>query len=76
MCDVFKPAFDRVAEKNKDTMIFAAANLEKSELAFLKKGIQGYPTTAVFKPGQKKPILKAGALSEDFLEGWLKKQQS
>ncbi|MGC2310328.1 MAG: thioredoxin domain-containing protein [Candidatus Babeliaceae bacterium] len=75
-CTMYQPAFEAVAQKLAGKVIFAKANLEKESLKSLKKYTEAYPTTAVFKPEVKKPVLKVGTLSREMLERWISHQMN
>jgi thioredoxin 2 len=64
-CKMYGPVFERASTKNTDA-IFLKVNTEENSRLSSELGIQGIPTTVVFKGG-KEVRRESGALPEEML---------
>jgi len=69
-CQAFKPVFHRVAARNHERLQFGTVDVDESERAAERYGIQAVPTLILFKDGQ--PVARReGYMTEDLLQAWL-----
>ncbi len=71
-CQMFKPVFEQFSEENPDKVLCVSVDIDESRELAMRFGIQGVPTTLIFKDGE---IVDSavGALTKVTLDMFLKR---